>query len=64
MAIFIKQIRTLTSNILFDLLKKYVAGERVDLLDDYDFPPGTITEMAKLFSICLFWSMSAVGCSC
>ena len=26
------------------LLKQYVAGERVDLLDDYDFPARTITE--------------------
>ena len=26
------------------LLKQYVAGECVDLLDDYDFPARTITE--------------------
>ena len=26
------------------LLKLYVAGECVDLLDDYDFPARTITE--------------------
>ena len=26
------------------LLRQYVAGERVDLLDDYDFPARTITE--------------------
>ena len=26
------------------LLKQYAAGERVDLLDDYDFPARTITE--------------------
>ena len=26
------------------LLKQFVAGERVDLLDDYDFPARTITE--------------------
>ena len=26
------------------LLKQYVAGERVDLLGDYDFPARTITE--------------------
>ena len=32
----------------------YVAGECVDLLDDYDFPPGTITEMAILFSLRFF----------
>ena len=25
-------------------LKQYAAGERVDLLDDYDFPARTITE--------------------
>ena len=78
--VFIKQIHTFTSNILFEqrrfglgrpslyqvksfiksngfdlikagatqtetsLLKQYVAGERVDLLDDYDFPARTITE--------------------
>ena len=28
-------------------LKQYVAGERVDLLDDYDFPARTITETRK-----------------
>ena len=26
------------------LLKQYVAGERVDFLDDYDFPARTINE--------------------
>ena len=26
------------------LLKQHAAGERVDLLDDYDFPARTITE--------------------
>ena len=29
------------------LLKQYVAGERVDLLDDYDFPARTITETGE-----------------
>ena len=35
------------------LLKQYVAGERVDLLDDYDFPARTITETES--SILLFF---------
>ena len=52
--VFIKQIHTLTSNILFEsnilLLKQYVAGERVDLLGDYDFLARTITEKTVLFS--------------
>ena len=29
------------------LLKQHAAGERVDLLDDYDFPARTITEIPK-----------------
>ena len=32
------------SNDVSSLLKQYVAGERVDLLDDYDFPARTITD--------------------
>ena len=31
------------------LLKQYVAGEPVDLLDDYDFPARTITETDSIF---------------
>ena len=31
------------------LLKQYAAGERVDLLDDYDFPARTITETGFFF---------------
>ena len=33
------------------LLKQYAAGERVDLLDDYDFPVRTITERKKFFFV-------------
>ena len=40
--LIIKQIHTYTSNIF--LATKYVAGVRVGLLDDYDFPPRTIIE--------------------
>ena len=32
------------------LRRQYVAGECVDLLDDYDFPARTITEFSKMFS--------------
>ena len=31
-----------------DVLKQYVVGERVDLLDDYDSPARTITEIISL----------------
>ena len=31
------------------LLKQYVAGERVELPDDYDFPARTITEALNFF---------------
>ena len=35
------------------LLKQHVAGERVDLLDDYDFPARTIIETRRFsFSQC------------
>ena len=33
------------------LLKQYVAGECVDLLDDYDFPARTITDSMEIFEI-------------
>ena len=33
------------------LLKQHAAGERVDLLDGYDFPARTITEMGASCSL-------------
>ena len=47
--LIIKQIHTFTSSILFEqlvllLFKQCAAGERLDLLDNYDFPARTITE--------------------
>ena len=37
------------------LLQQYAVGERVDLLDDYDFPARTITETTCFLFVCLFF---------
>ena len=63
-----KQIHTFTSSMLVEL-NQHAAGERVDLLDDYDFPARTITEVVKLSnaqktSVCnpgVFYSSSRPG---
>ena len=39
------------------LLKQHAAGERVDLLDDYDFPARTITEVVGMFFRCFFFEL-------
>ena len=40
----IKAVATQTETSLLISIKQYAAGERVDLLDDHDFPARTITE--------------------